>query len=99
MTGLLGCDSAYTIGLSWNASTSVVAGYNVYRATQSGGPYTKLNPSPVPAMVKAVNLKNLESAPSEEVSAVIPGNALLRSSEVVRKFASKRLQRGYDDAR
>ena len=25
LTGLLGCDSAYTIGLSWNASTSVVA--------------------------------------------------------------------------
>jgi hypothetical protein len=32
--------------LTWGASTSSnVAGYNVYRATASGGPYTKLNTS------------------------------------------------------
>jgi len=29
--------------LNWNASTSAVLGYNVYRGTTSGGPYTKLN--------------------------------------------------------
>lgn len=28
--------------VSWNASTSTVVGYNVYRGTISGGPYTKL---------------------------------------------------------
>ena len=115
ITGLLSCDSAHTISLSWDPSTSVVAGYNVYRCSQSGGPYTKLNPHPVTAttytdrtvqsgqtyfyVVKAVNLENLESAPSEELSAAIPGNALLRSSGVVRKSASKKLQRGYSDAR
>lgn len=32
------------MALSWNASTSTVVGYNLYRGTQSGGPYsTKLN--------------------------------------------------------
>jgi len=29
--------------LSWNPSTSQVAGYNVYRSGQSGGPYAKIN--------------------------------------------------------
>lgn len=39
-----GTTSAHTVALSWNPSTSTVAGYNVYRGTQSGGPYsTKLN--------------------------------------------------------
>ena len=34
-----------TVNLSWNASKSQVAGYNVYRGTTSGGPYTKINAS------------------------------------------------------
>jgi fibronectin type 3 domain-containing protein len=29
--------------LSWNASTSQVAGYNIYRGSQPSGPFTKLN--------------------------------------------------------
>jgi Abnormal spindle-like microcephaly-assoc'd, ASPM-SPD-2-Hydin len=33
----------HSVGLSWNASTSHVAGYHVYRGNQSGGPYTKIN--------------------------------------------------------
>jgi hypothetical protein len=33
------------VSLNWNASASTVAGYNVYRATRSGGPYTKINPA------------------------------------------------------
>ncbi len=34
------------VALSWNASTSQgVVGYNAYRSTTSGGPYTKLNSS------------------------------------------------------
>jgi hypothetical protein len=34
--------------LNWTASTSTgVAGYNVYRATAAGGPYTKINATPV----------------------------------------------------
>ena len=33
--------------LTWKASISVVAGYNVYRADKSVGPYKKLNSSPI----------------------------------------------------
>ena len=33
----------HTVSLSWAASTSTVVSYNVYRGTQSGGPYAVLN--------------------------------------------------------
>lgn len=37
----------HTVTLSWTASTSTVAGYNVYRGTQHSGPYPdKLTSSP-----------------------------------------------------
>jgi hypothetical protein len=36
---------AHLATLSWNASTSPVNGYFIYRGTSSGGPYTTLNPS------------------------------------------------------
>jgi hypothetical protein len=35
---------SHSVNLSWNASTSSVAGYNVYRGTQQAGPYSKINP-------------------------------------------------------
>jgi hypothetical protein len=41
--------STHSVALSWNASTSPVAGYNVYRSLQSGGPYAKLTGSPLPS--------------------------------------------------
>ena len=34
-----------SVALTWIASVSVVLGYNVYRGTTNGGPYTKINPS------------------------------------------------------
>lgn len=33
----------HTVSLSWNASTSLVSGYNVYRSATSGGPYARLS--------------------------------------------------------
>ena len=74
--------------LTWNASTSAVIGYDVYRGTVSGGPYTKINSSvdatttftdaTVQAgqtyywIVTAVNSSNVQSTDSNEVSATIP---------------------------
>jgi len=33
----------HTVTLTWAASSSTVSGYNVYRGTVSGGPYTQIN--------------------------------------------------------
>ena len=78
----------HTAALSWTASTSIVTGYNVYRGTASGGPYTLVNAPFVILtsytdntvlsgqtyfyVVTAVDANNVESAYSNEVSAVIP---------------------------
>jgi len=77
-----------SVSLSWNPSTSDVAGYNVYRGTVSGGPYSKLNSSldsgtrfidtsVVAAhtyyyVTTAVNSSGQESAYSNQVTVVIP---------------------------
>lgn len=37
--------TAHSVDLSWNPSTSAVVGYNLYRGSQSGGPYTRINSS------------------------------------------------------
>jgi fibronectin type 3 domain-containing protein len=79
---------AHSAALSWTASTSVVAGYNVYRGTVSGGPYSKLNSSLIGPttytdstvqsgqtyfyVVTAVDASNVESAYSNTISAIIP---------------------------
>jgi hypothetical protein len=78
----------HTVTLSWNASTSTVTGYNIYRGTVSGGPYTKLNSSVnVPTsyadstvqsgqtyryVVTAVDSSSVESNYSNEATAVVP---------------------------
>jgi hypothetical protein len=78
----------YTVSLSWDASTSVVTGYNVYRGTQSGGPYVKLTSSPQPGVSytdstvqdsstyyyvsTSVNSQGQESSYSNQATAVIP---------------------------
>jgi hypothetical protein len=36
--------TSHSVDLSWNASTSQVVGYNIYRGSQSGGPYAMINP-------------------------------------------------------
>ena len=80
--------SQHSVDLSWNASATQVLGYNLYRGTQSGGPYGLLNSSLLAStsytdasvqsgatyfyVATAVNLNNLESAYSNQVEAVIP---------------------------
>jgi hypothetical protein len=79
---------SHTVALSWNASTSTVTGYNVYRTTVSGTGYTRINPSLAGALsytdaavqngttyfyvTTAVDSNGNESAYSNEVPAVIP---------------------------
>jgi len=79
----------HKVQLSWKASTSKhIAGYNIYRGTQSGGPYKKINSSLDPTttyadvhvvagykyyyVAAAVNLNGLESKYSKQVQAVVP---------------------------
>ncbi|PYT68404.1 MAG: hypothetical protein DMG39_21320 [Acidobacteria bacterium] len=81
--------TASQVSLTWTASVSTtVVGYNVYRGTTSGGPYTKVNSAIVAApaftdisvasdttyyyVVTAVDPGNLESVNSNEVSATTP---------------------------
>jgi hypothetical protein len=79
---------SHSVTLNWVASTSVVAGYNGYRSTVSGGPYTKLNSTLVTTtqdtdstvqsgltyfyVVTSVDSSNVESTFSNEVSATVP---------------------------
>jgi fibronectin type 3 domain-containing protein len=79
---------AHSVALSWIASTSTVAGYNVYRSTVSGTQYAKMNSSLVGVLAytdrtvlggtiyyyvtTAVDASGSESAHSNEVSANVP---------------------------
>lgn len=78
----------HSVSLAWSASTSTVVGYNVYRGTQSGGPYVNVNGTPdvstaysdnsVQAgqtyyyVVTAVDGSGAESVYSNQAQAVVP---------------------------
>jgi hypothetical protein len=78
----------HVVDLAWAASSSNVLGYNTYRSTQSGGPYTRLTSSPqaqtsysdasVAAgqtyyyVVTSVDSDSLESAFSNQATASVP---------------------------
>lgn len=81
--------ASHSVTLNWGSSAcSNLAGYNVYRGTASGGPYTRLNSSPVTAtsfadtgvqggqtyfyVATAVDTTNLESTYSNEARAPVP---------------------------
>jgi fibronectin type 3 domain-containing protein len=80
---------SHSVSLTWTASTSSsVVGYNVYRATTSGGPYAKVNGSSVAAtaysdgsvasgqtyyyVATAVDSSNSESAYSTQAKSIVP---------------------------
>jgi HYDIN/CFA65/VesB family protein/centrosomal CEP192-like protein len=78
----------HTVTLSWTPSTSAVVGYNVYRGSVFGGPYTRINPSADSLtsfkdpsvlggleyfyVVSALDGRGLESGFSNQVSVTIP---------------------------
>jgi hypothetical protein len=78
----------HTVGLVWTPSQSSVAGYNVYRGTQTGGPYSKLNGGAIVTtsysdatiasggtyfyVTTAVAASGAESLGSNEVKTLIP---------------------------
>jgi fibronectin type 3 domain-containing protein len=88
LTGTGLAPSQHNVSLSWDPSTSTVAGYNIYRGSRSGGPYAQLNSSPQPAtsftdsMVRngetyfyvttAIDADSVESAYSNEAEVAIP---------------------------
>jgi len=78
----------HSAALTWGASSSAVAGYNVYRSAISGGPYARVNTSTVTLLsytdpsvlagrvyyytVTAVTSDGVESTYATPVSATIP---------------------------
>lgn len=80
--------TAHSVALSWQASTSTVAGYNIYRGTTDGGPYSRINSEPIPTLSytdtnvssattyyyvsTAVDSGGAESTYSNQATAVIP---------------------------
>jgi len=79
---------AHSVALSWNASTSSVTGYNIYRSTVSGTEYAKINSSLVAALAytdstvqngttyyyvtTAVDASGIESVYSNQAVATLP---------------------------
>jgi hypothetical protein len=79
---------AYSVSLSWTPSSSSYEGFNVYRASVSGGPYTKIDTALIPSasytdtsvtagqtyyyVATEVDSSGNESAYSSEVSALLP---------------------------
>ena len=79
---------SHTVSLSWTPSSSTYSGFNVYRGTSSGGPYTRVDTSVVSStsyldagvssgqtyyyVATEVDTTGTESGYSSEVSAVIP---------------------------
>ena len=88
LTGTGAQPSSHTVALSWNASTSNVTGYHVYRSTTSGGGYLRITTSPLTSLAyvddtvlsattyfyvtTAVDENGIESSSSNEAQAIIP---------------------------
>jgi hypothetical protein len=81
--------AVHTVSVTWNASTtSGLAGYNVYRGTVSGGPYSRITSTPTTALqftdsavtagqtyfyvVTAVSGNGVESVTSNEMKVTVP---------------------------
>jgi hypothetical protein len=83
-----GVTTAHSVSLSWNDTGTQIAGYNVYRSTVSGGPYSIINSALVVPTnytdtsvvsgttyfyaVTAVGTSGVESAFSNQTTATVP---------------------------
>jgi hypothetical protein len=81
---------AHSVAISWTENSGSVIGYNVYRSTQPGTGYGKLNGTPLPNqaytdtsvsggqtyyyVVTSVGTDSTESAYSSQVAATVPSN-------------------------
>jgi hypothetical protein len=84
----MGSTVQHSVDVNWVASTSAVAGYNVYRGTLSGGPYSKINSTLITGLtytdntvssgatyyyvITAIAADGTESSFSSQAQAVIP---------------------------
>ncbi len=80
--------SSHSAALTWDAGTQDIVGYNLYRGTTSGGPYSQINGSLLPSnaftdssvdsgttyyyVATEVNSQGQESTYSVQATAVVP---------------------------
>lgn len=85
---LSGTGAVHLISLTWQPSSSAVIGYNVYRGTQSGGPYSRVNSHLISSrtyeddgvqsgltyfyVLRAVSFDSTESQASNQAAATVP---------------------------
>ena len=78
----------HSVQLAWNASATTVSGYNLYRGTSNGGPYTKINSALLIVLIytdstvssgntyyyvsTSVDSTGKESSYSDQATAIIP---------------------------
>ena len=88
LTGTGQASAGHRVDLSWDESSGSIAGYNVYRGSKTGGPYSKLNSALDSAtayvdssvtsgqtyyyVTTAVGTDGVESGHSNQVSAAVP---------------------------
>jgi len=88
LSGTGATPASHSVSLRWTPSSSTLSGFNVYRASVSGGPYTKVDPALIATssysdssvssgqtyyyVATEVDSTGTESGYSNEVSAVIP---------------------------
>jgi len=80
--------ATHSVDISWTDIDATFFGHNIYRGTQQGGPYTRVNPWPIWGLnwndanvqpgttyyyvVTAVSFFGMESEHSDEASAIVP---------------------------
>jgi len=88
LTGQGQAGASHSVALSWHADTGSISGYNIYRGSKTGGPYSKINTSTDSSttyvdssvtagqtyfyVTTAVGTGGVESGYSNQVQAVIP---------------------------